>query len=181
MDRVQIPVNSCDLLFARKPAMSHIPDIILTPDAVGLARLLAHSFRRFTGKDIVPDAAKREDKNLAQALYMADVAIVAHGAEADPVFCYGNACALGLWEMDWQDFTQLPSRLSAQADTSIQADRDALLRKALQNGWVDDYTGVRISRTGRRFRISDTLLWNLTDEQGRRHGQAAYIRNWHYL
>jgi hypothetical protein len=40
---------------------------------------------------------------------------------------------------------------------------------------VDGYEGIRISATGRRFRIADTLLWTVTDAQGTRHGQAALI------
>ena len=53
--------------------------------------------------------------------------------------------------------------------------RAALLAKALQTGWVGDYSGIRISAKGQRFRISDTILWTVTDAAGRRHGQAALI------
>ena len=41
--------------------------------------------------------------------------LVAHGTEADPVLNYGNATALALWEMSWEELTRTPSRLTAEA------------------------------------------------------------------
>lgn len=38
-----------------------------------------------------------------------------------------------------------------------------------------------IARTGRRFRIERATVWNLTDDAGRRCGQAATFRTWRYL
>jgi hypothetical protein len=32
---------------------------------------------------------------------------------------------------------------------------------------------VRVSATGRRFRIAGAIVWNLVDAAGLRHGQAA--------
>ncbi len=121
------------------------------------------------------------DVELAEALFHIPQAVVSHGTEADPIFRYANRAALDLWEMDWQAFTRLPSRLSAEPATAIQSDRADLLRAALQKGWIDTYSGVRISSTGRRFEIHDTVLWNVVDADGVRHGQAAFIRNWAYL
>lgn len=42
---------------------------------------------------------------------------MSHGLEVDPVFNYANQCALDLFEMTWEDFIKLPSRLSAEADS----------------------------------------------------------------
>lgn len=126
------------------------------------ANLLADSFERLTGR------ALGDPWTLAQPL-------VSHGIEADPIFRYANPAALALWEMDWESFTKLPSRLSAQDDPAIQTDRSAYLAQAAAKGWVSDYQGIRISATGRRFRISQTTLWTVTDRLGIRHGQAAVI------
>jgi hypothetical protein len=140
---------------------------------VAYARLLAQSLHRLTGRAMVdlslPDTA------LAAALWTMPLPLVSHGTESDPVFRHANRAALTLWEMDWDRFTRLPSRHSAEAETGIQTDRSALLARALQQGWVDGYDGLRISATGRRFRISDTLLWTVTDPFGTPHGQAALI------
>ncbi|HWU48526.1 MAG TPA: MEKHLA domain-containing protein, partial [Asticcacaulis sp.] len=153
----------------------------LTPDIIAYNRLMADSFQRLTGQPVLPGANPFDGVALANAMFHAEAAIVSHGVEDDPVFRYGNAQALTLWDMDWDSFTLLPSRLSAEPADRVQADRDALLRQALAQGFVDSYGGVRISRTGKRFRIENTVLWNVVDADGRRHGQAALIRNWRWL
>ncbi len=153
----------------------------LTPEVAAYNALMAWSFHHFTGDDIVPDARQLKATDLAQAMFDAPVAIVSHGTEADPIFRYANAAALELWEMDWEAFTSLPSRHSAEPESGIQGDRDRLLKAALENGCVADYSGVRISSQGRRFEIRDTVLWNVMDQDGVRHGQAAFIRDWRYL
>ena len=139
------------------------------------ARLLAESFARVVGRDLIPGQDGKDDATLAQALRDLARPLVSHGTEADPIFRYANTAALSLWEMDWDRFTRLPSRLSAEAEPDIQGDRARQLAAALAQGWVGDYAGIRISANGRRFRIADTILWTVTDAAGRRHGQAALI------
>lgn len=139
------------------------------------ARLLAESFARAVGRDLIAGQQGLADGALAAALRDLPQPLVSHGTEADPVFRYANPAALALWEMDWDRFTRLPSRLSAEAESDIQGDRARLLARALERGWVGDYQGIRISATGRRFRIADTILWTVTDRAGMRHGQAALI------
>ena len=155
----------------------------LSPDIIAYNRLMANSFKHFTGLSILEMAyaADLDDTALAKALFNAPQAIVSHGAEADPIFRYANAQALALWAMDWETFTRLPSRLSAETADDIQSDRNALLKSALARGWVDDYAGVRISSSGQRFHIQNTTLWNVVDSQGVHHGQAAFIRDWRFL
>ncbi|MCW3784358.1 MEKHLA domain-containing protein [Defluviimonas salinarum] len=148
------------------------------PEVAAYSALLVDSFRRLTGRDLVPGLV---GPALAEALFRLPDPIVAHGTEADPVFCYANATALALWELDWARFTRLPSRHSAEADPAIQGDRSRLLAAALEKGWIDDYEGIRISATGQRFRIARTVLWNVVDRDGVRHGQAALIGSWHML
>jgi hypothetical protein len=46
---------------------------------------------------------------------------------------------------------------------------------------VDNYSGIRISASGRRFRIENATVWNLADAGGRIHGQAATFHHWTYL
>jgi len=102
-------------------------------------------------------------------------AIVAHGTEADPIFFYGNRVALQWFEMSEAEFTRLPSRLSAEP--MAQEARVKLLQKVTQQGYVDGYSGMRIAKSGRRFMITDATVWNLLDEAGEYHGQAAvFIR-----
>lgn len=138
------------------------------PEVAAYAALLAESFHRLLGRPLCEDGSAQGIWTLAQPL-------VSHGTEADPVFRYGNAAALALWDMDWDAFTRLPSRQSAADTPEVQADRARLLETARQRGWVPGYTGIRISARGRRFRISDVILWTVTDAAGTCHGQAALI------
>jgi len=133
-------------------------------------RLLVDSYHHLTGKvllDVVPD----DPHDLADVLWSAPRAVVAHGTEDDPVFFYGNRLALQLFEMSFEEFTQLPSRLSAEAP--LREERAMLLKQVTQRGFVDNYSGMRIAKSGRCFLIANGTVWNLVDEQGMRHGQAA--------
>ena len=130
------------------------------------------SYHRLTGKYLID----RSQPDLWQACWTAPRVIVAHGIETDPIFFYGNQLALGLFELGFAEFTQLPSRYSAEP--LLREERDALLTRVRDHGFIDDYAGVRVSASGRRFRIQQATVWNLLDERGRRHGQAATFEHW---
>ena len=115
----------------------------------------------------------------ARALFQASFALVSHGIEDDPVFNYANRTALDLFEMTWEQFTALPSRHSAEP--ANREERARLLARVSSHGYIDDYAGVRISSSGRRFLIEDAVVWNLIDDRGRYHGQAAVFDKWSYL
>lgn len=149
-------------------------------------RLIVESYRRLTGKELIhpplPLAGEGQGERvdaLRKALWYAPCAILAHGTEDDPVFFYGNRLALELFEMDFAAFTRLPSRFSAEP-----LERDArarLLERVAQQGYVDDYAGVRIAASGKRFMIDKATVWNLVDEAGVMRGQAATFTNWQPL
>lgn len=132
--------------------------------------LIAESFLRLTGRRLIADGG------VAEALWDAPRVIVAHGTEADPVFFYGNRLALEVFAMDYTAFTRLPSRYSAQAQT--REERARLLERVSRDGYIEDYSGVRISATGRLFRIEHAVVWNLIDADGACHGQAASFDRW---
>jgi hypothetical protein len=142
--------------------------------AVTRVGLVLDSFRRLVGRELV----SREGAPLEQArrLFAAPQVVVSHGTEADPVLCYGNAAALVLWEMDWATFTRTPSRLTAEP--LHRDERARLLERTRRDGFVDDYAGIRISATGRRFRIEQAIVWNVVDAAGNLHGQAATFDRW---
>ena len=48
-------------------------------------------------------------------------------------------------------------------------------------GFIDDYSGIRISKMGRRFRIEQATVWNLLDEHKNHAGQAALFSQWEFL
>ena len=121
----------------------------------------------------------QEGITLAEALYNAPFALLSHGTEADPIFNYANKCSQKLFELNWQDFIRTPSRKSA--DLTDRAERDRLLERVQKFGYIDDYCGVRITSTGRKFEIRNALVWNLTDAEGQYRGQAAMFSQWRFL
>lgn len=145
---------------------------VATDDLLGRLNLLVSSFHRLTGKQLIESGYA----DLWQACWTAPRVIVAHGTQADPIFFYGNQLALSLFELDFAAFTQLPSRYSAQA--LLREERAVLLDRVRDHGFIDDYAGVRVSATGRRFRIEQAVVWNLLDEAGGLHGQAATFAHW---
>lgn len=135
---------------------------------------LAESHLRLTGRALLGGAMNPAE--LAHALFHAPFVLVSHGIEEDPVLNYGNASALALWEMDWATLTRTPSRFTAEAPE--RGERARLLHAVTTHGFIDDYSGVRISRTGRRFRISRATVWNVVAADGTRCGQAATFSDW---
>ena len=131
--------------------------------------LIANSFQRLTGRPLL-------DAPSPESLWHASRVIVAHGTEADPVFFYANRKGLEVFEMDFARFTRLPSRYSAEP--VAREERARLLERVSRDGFIDDYSGVRLSATGKRFRIEQALVWNLVDTEGKYHGQAATFDHW---
>ena len=92
---------------------------------------------------------------------------------------HANQQALRLFDMTWPEFTALPSRFSAEV--LERHEREQLLQTVTRQGYIDHYTGIRISRRGQRFRIENAIVWNLLNPEGSYYGQAAYFAHWHYL
>lgn len=135
--------------------------------------LLRSSFRQLTGKELVP--SELSDSEAAHFLFDAPFAVISHNSDADPLFNYANRKAMQLFEMAWPEIIGLPSRMSAEPVN--QDERARLLQRVRERGHIDNYSGIRISASGRRFRISDAIVWNLTNELGEPAGQAAMFSN----
>lgn len=133
--------------------------------------LIAESFRRVAGRPLVDGTG-----DPAALLWRAPRVILAHGTEDDPLFFYANRLATELFEVPAAAFIGMPSRLSAEAPE--RAERARFLERVARDGFVADYAGIRIARSGRRFRIEQALVWNLVDGAGRLHGQAATFDRW---
>ena len=138
---------------------------------------MRNSYRQLLLKDLIPDIPS--DAQFALQLFYAPFAVVSHDTASDPVFNYANLKALELFELSWEDFTGLPSRLSAEPVN--QAERDRLLAEVTEKGYIDHYQGVRISSTGKRFLIRNAVVWNLFDKNQCYKGQAARFDQWTIL
>lgn len=141
------------------------------------ATQLLASYRRWTGRNLVDPSLSREQQ--ARELFNLPAAVLSHDNAADPILNYANRMALDLFELDWDKLTAMPSRLTAEAPERVE--RARLLSEVSKRGYIADYCGVRISSSGRRFRIDGATVWNVCDETGALSGQAATFDRWRYL
>ena len=148
--------------------------ILLTTSLIKHSQHLLNSFKTLAGHELIDRTPSIEIQ--ANNLFHANFVIVSHDTQPDPVFNYGNQTALNLWEFDWEHFVKLPSRLSAEP--MAQIDRDWLLLEAKNNGYIQNYGGVRISHTGKRFWIENATIWTVTDSYRKDIGQAATFSKW---
>ena len=138
-------------------------------------QLLSNSYFRFMKKTLVPEGG--DPTTAARWLYeKAPFCLLAQNTAADPCFIYANRAAQTLFEYTWEEFIVLPSRFSAEPPN--REERQRLFAAAARDGYITDYSGLRISKSGRRFLISNVTLWQLLDESGKLHGQAAVYGNW---
>jgi MEKHLA domain len=155
------------------------------PQIIDWTEILLASYQRLLGKELIECSGSRSPEvpaklsAQAQLLYTAPFVVVSHGTQSDPVLNYGNQVALDLWEMDWAMFTKTPSKSTAEPVN--QAARQVMISQAKHQGFIDNYRGVRISSSGRRFEIDRAIIWNLTDLQDQPCGQAATFASWQYL
>ncbi len=144
------------------------------PQIITWSQILLDSFQQLLGYELI----SRQNTALeqARALFFAPFVVLSHGTQTDPILNYGNQMALQLWEMTWEDFTLTPSRLTAEPVN--REERQQILQRVTQQGYVDDYRGVRISSKGKRFLIEEAIVWNLVNHQGQFCGQAATFSDW---
>jgi hypothetical protein len=81
--------------------------------------------------------------------------------------------------MPWETFTRTPSRFTAEAP--LREERARLLAQVHAQGFIDNYSGIRISASGKRFRIHRAVVWNLLTPEGIACGQAATFTEWEPL
>jgi hypothetical protein len=140
-------------------------------------RLLLSSFRRFVGRPLIDEGLN--DLEAARQIFFAPFVVLSHDAQADPHLTYGNKAALELWETDWTTLTGMPSRLTAEP--VHRDERRRLLERTNQQGFIDNYSGIRVSVKGRRFQIEGATLWNLINAMDERVGQAAMFERYRFL
>ena len=139
----------------------------LTPGKRQLAEQLLRSHQQAFGRPLAASV---------QELFSADLVVLAHDGSSDPCLTYANAAALQLWERPWAEMIGMPSRLTAEPQE--RAGRARMLATALQQHASEGYTGVRISKSGRRFQIHNARLWTLWGQGDQPCGQAAAFSSW---
>ena len=59
--------------------------------------------------------------------------------------------------------------------TVNQGERELLMNKVKQDGFVGDYRRIRIASSGRRFWIDRPTIWNVVDETGNYQGAGGIV------
>jgi PAS domain-containing protein len=141
-------------------------------------RLILSNYRRLFGRDLV-EIQPGEDE--VQKLFDAPFAVLSALGRfgTDHVFNYANRQALGLFEYAWDELMGKPS--SASAEPVHRDERRRLLDEVGKHGFIENYSGIRISQTGRRFRIEKATVFNLLDEESTYVGQSATFADWERL
>ncbi len=138
---------------------------------------ILRSYQNLTGLSLLPPLLNPD--NLTAYFDQVDFALLSHGDEPDPILNYGNKMAMELWEMPPEEFLRTPSKKTAEAP--LRAEREKLLQQVNSTGFISDYRGVRISKTGKRFEIKQATIWNIFDENNAKVGQAAMFDNYTFL
>lgn len=147
------------------------------PAWIARSQVLLDSYAQRVGHELIDRSGSPVEQS--QRLFEAPFVVVAHGTQNDPILDYANRTALVLWETDLATLLTLPSRLTAEP--LHRDERAKMLERARRDGYIDDYAGIRISTTGKRFRIEKAIIWDLTDADGRAAGQAATFADWQPL
>lgn len=141
---------------------------------------LARSYQQLTGRTLIPglnlETGASDSRIVTEQLLQHNAVILAHNTAPDPTFVFANRTAMQLWEYRWDEIIGLPSRLTAEPD--LRPDREQLLARVREHGFIDDYSGIRVSKSGKRFLIERATVWNVFDSLGQRLGQAATFAEW---
>ena len=151
----------------------------LKADQQALVAQLLQSHQWAFQRPLMASARQQPLRLSCQELFACGFPVLAHDGGPEPKLTYANAAALGLWDAPWDDLVGLPSRLTAP--TAEQAERSLALNKAQSEDAIEGYSGIRISRKGRRFMIQNARIWTLWDQQQHACGQAASFSNWWWM
>ncbi len=152
-------------------------DLWQNPWVIVWTQYLLDSYARLVKQELIIREGISQEQ--AERLFKSPFVVASHGLQDDPILNYGNQAALDLWEMDWEQFIQTPSRLTAEPVN--REERARMLEQAKTHGYIADYRGVRISRSGKRFLVERATVWNIQKPDGTPLGQAATFSNWTYL
>ena len=147
------------------------------PSVINWTQLLLDSYHHWINQDLIERGASPLEQS--RRLFECSFVVVSHGMQEDPILNYGNRTTLNLWEMSWGELIRTPSRLTAEPPN--QEERAQMLERATQHGFIDDYRGIRISKTGKRFLVEQAMVWNVVDGKGVKYGQAATFSKWSFL
>ncbi|MFT5206915.1 MAG: hypothetical protein ACI9CF_000656 [Candidatus Omnitrophota bacterium] len=150
---------------------------MITQEQIKQSILILDNYKKCFGHELIP--TQKNALDLALQLSKAPVPCMSSNNASNPLLNYANERALGLWELSWDELVHMPGNQTAEP-----GDRNArqqFLDKVREQGFVDDYAGIRISSSGRLFKIKNAKVWNLLGSNEEYLGQAATFKQWEYI
>lgn len=99
-------------------------------------------------------------------------AVLSHGTQEDPVFCYSNVAAREAFQYTEDELYQLPSRYSAPGGGERNSRQSIMDDVSNNNIWIIP-SGIRQRKDKSLFEFRDVILWNVYNDRGIRLGQTA--------
>jgi len=135
------------------------------------AGVILDSYRRLLGRELIDRSGDAADD--ARRLFALPKAVLAHDTGRPAILDWVNAAAAAAFDAAPEALLGRPSASTAPADAAPE--RETLFVRLRERGFVEGYSGVRVSLTGRRFVIADVTVFELRDRDGRTAGHAAII------
>ncbi len=123
---------------------------------IAWTELLLDNYERLIGRSLLPRIGTGKEQS--KMLFYAPFVLVSHGTQTNPIFNYGNRCALDLWGLTWQELLTTPSRATVEGEEIKIEERQKMLDLVKKQGYINDYHGVRITKNGQLFRIEKAMV-----------------------
>lgn len=158
-------------------SMNNTTDIYQKPEVIKWTQIILNSYQKLLGKELI----NRDGNPLKEAeeLFYAPIVVLSHNTDSDPIYNYGNLQALNLWELSWDELLKTPSK--STTEVMLRSEREKILKEVATKGYVENYGGIRKSKNGKKYKLENVIVWNLTDEENQYCGQAATFSEWENL
>ncbi|KAG7374027.1 MEKHLA domain containing protein [Nitzschia inconspicua] len=136
-------------------------------------QLSSDSLKKITGKSLFDymEGVTRPDQVHDNERY----AVLSHGTQDDPIYCYFNKAALQQFQWTENEIYSLPSRYSAP-DGADRTSRQIDVEQAIQQDLKELKSVIRQTKHGDLFEMLNVLLWNVYDGKKRVGQTALYDR-----
>ena len=114
----------------------------------------------------------------AKKMFHAPFGIFSFDNAEKPVFTYANLTALELFDTSWEELTQMT--IDELMDAESWKETINMIANVKQKGALPNYSGKRVSKTGKQFNFENGIIWNLLDEFLTVDGQAVVFANWNF-
>ena len=134
--------------------------------------LVLESLKKLSGRDLLAEWNLPGTK-LGEEIFFGEFYLLTHDGTDEALLNYANKCALDAFEMNWEQFQGMPSSHTARAEN--QKEREKMMRRVREEGFVTGYEGLRVTRNNREFWIRNGIIWQISAPDDANYGVAAYF------